>query len=117
MTARKGIPQQPSKLEAIFKMILDDAGITDYRREYQFDAHRKWRIDFAWPDEDDMLAVEIEGYGHQKTNRYLSDMEKYNSLAEGGWTLLRFNKAMILNGMALRDTQRALRERRPDGTT
>lgn len=41
------------------------------------------------------LAIEIEGYGHQKSNRFHKDMEKYNRAAIEGWRLLRFTVSQV----------------------
>jgi very-short-patch-repair endonuclease len=62
-------------------------------KEYRFHPVRKWRIDFAWPALK--LAMEIEGGlfvkgAHGRGAHYRSDCEKYNALAEMGWTLLRY---------------------------
>jgi very-short-patch-repair endonuclease len=61
--------------------------------EYKFDLVRKWRIDYAWPAIK--LAVELEGGAytrgrHTRGYGFIGDMEKYNALAEQGWTLLRY---------------------------
>jgi len=62
-------------------------------REYKFDPDRRSRFDFALPTQK--LAIEIEGYGHQKRNRYNGDVEKYNRAALQGWRLYRLTKALI----------------------
>lgn len=61
--------------------------------EYKFNPNRRWRIDYAWPDAK--LAVEIEGGvynygGHNRISGFIRDVEKYNSLTELGWHLLRY---------------------------
>lgn len=61
--------------------------------EYNFCLHRKWRIDYAWPEI--LLALEIEGGiwtrgRHITPKGFLNDIEKYNSMAETGWLLLRY---------------------------
>ena len=68
-------------------------GLNVPAREYIFHPTRKWRIDFAWPEEK--LAVEIEGgiYSHGRHTRatgFLGDIEKYNALTELNWSLLRY---------------------------
>lgn len=62
-------------------------------REFQFAPPRKWRIDFAWPE--DKLAVEVEGGlyiqgRHVRIRGYIGDLEKYNEIEMRGYTLLRF---------------------------
>ncbi len=55
-------------------------------REYRFHDTRKWRFDFAWPDE--MLAVEIDGGiwvgGHRQ------DRGRNNAAQVLGWRVLRY---------------------------
>jgi very-short-patch-repair endonuclease len=62
-------------------------------REYKFDPDRRSRFDFCYPPQK--LAIEIEGYGHQKHNRYNGDVDKYNRAALQGWRLYRLTKALI----------------------
>ena len=62
-------------------------------REHRFHAVRKWRFDFAWPDQ--MLAVELEGmaYGggrHQRRVGFTKDAEKYREAVKAGWRVLRY---------------------------
>jgi DNA-binding CsgD family transcriptional regulator len=88
-------------------------------REFEFDPNRRWRLDRAWPDYKVAVELEggthsrpirchncgtevravrksgevgrrISVGGFHQTSRYLTDREKYNALALGGWTLLRF---------------------------
>lgn len=66
--------------------------------EYQFKIERKWKIDYAWPEMN--IALEIEGGiwtkgRHITPKGYLKDLEKYNSLAEYGWLLLRYQPNKI----------------------
>lgn len=83
-------------------------------REYKFHPARQWRVDFAWPALEgnladwldggmafESLALEIEGMDHRKTQRYRTDLAKYNALALLGWTLIRFTPAEIKAGKAL----------------
>lgn len=91
--------------------------------EWYFAKPRKWRVDRAWPQHK--LAVEIEGgtwgtkivcqncgtvvrakkrggigrelrrYGGHNAAGFKKDIEKYNRLAELGWTLLRYSNEDI----------------------
>lgn len=61
-------------------------------REYKFAPGRKWRFDFAWPEQK--VAVEIEGgiwsHGrHVRGSGFSADCEKYNAAASLGWRVLR----------------------------
>jgi very-short-patch-repair endonuclease len=69
-------------------------------REYKFHPVRKWRIDYCWPDPNFLLAIEIEGGvwqagRHTRGSGFVNDMEKYNAMAEFGWTLLRYEPKHI----------------------
>ena len=57
--------------------------------EYRFDIKRRWRFDFAWPEQK--VAVEIEGGlykvgRHQSLTGFLADAEKYEAALRLGWT-------------------------------
>ena len=61
--------------------------------EYRFNPKRRWRADFAVPEEK--ILIEIEGglwkYGrHNRTTGYTKDMEKYNSAQILGFKVLRY---------------------------
>lgn len=63
------------------------------QREHRFHPTRKWRFDFAWPEQQ--TAVEIEGGvwtrgRHVSPKGFLADLEKYNAAASLGWSVLRF---------------------------
>jgi hypothetical protein len=60
--------------------------------EWKFDAKRRWRFDYAWPEK--MIALEVEGGvwtggRHTRGAGFLKDIEKYNRAAVLGWRLLR----------------------------
>ncbi len=62
-------------------------------REVYFCPGRKYRADFLHASTK--TVIEIEGYGHQKSNRYKTDISKYNAMAELGYTLRRLTSDMI----------------------
>jgi len=57
--------------------------------EHRFHPTRRWRFDFAWPQQK--VALEVEGLNgrHQRTAGFLKDMEKYNRATVMGWRVLR----------------------------
>jgi very-short-patch-repair endonuclease len=80
-------------------------------REYRFHDSRKWRFDFAWPDQ--MLAVEIEGGQwirgrHNRPKGLEQDAEKYNAAMIDGWTVIRVTTSMVHDGRALDAVRAAL---------
>lgn len=105
-----------SRAEERFAFHMKHCGIPDPVREYRFSetTARKWRFDFAWPDQK--LAVEIEGlmhYGknedgsakagrHQTARGYQGDLDKYNTATIEGWAVLRFSQHHVKTGEAIR---------------
>lgn len=72
--------------------------------EYQFIPRRKWRFDFAWPDQK--LAVEIEGGTwasgrHNRGEGFARDCEKYAEALCLGWRVLRVTTGQVESGQAL----------------
>lgn len=87
-------PKLPSEGEVSFiEAWRDYVPSVGLMSEYKFHNFREWRLDFAHPES--RVAIEFEGYGHQKDNRYKSDLDKYNALAFEGWALFRCTKAMV----------------------
>jgi hypothetical protein len=77
---------------ALFFALLTRAKLPLPQWELKFDATRRWRLDYAWPDQ--RLALEVEGGvwtngRHTRGAGFLSDVAKYNRLACMGWRLLR----------------------------
>lgn len=69
-------------------------------REYVFAPPRKWRFDFAWPEQ--RVAVEIDGATwtqgrHTRGAGFERDCEKMNEAVLMGWRVLRFSGSMLGN--------------------
>ena len=110
--ARKLYAPAQSRLEATLALHMKAAGLNP-ETEYRFHPPRRWRFDFAWPDQ--RLAVECEGgvYSggrHVRGSGFEKDVEKYNQASLDGWRLLRFTGAMINGGEALQVIEAALNE-------
>lgn len=78
--------------------LFEAFGLLPATPEYRFHKKRKWIIDYAYPFIK--LGIEIEGGvfsggRHVRGVGYRGDMEKYNALAEGSWTLLRYEPSRI----------------------
>ena len=59
--------------------------------EYKFHPNRKWRFDFAWPDEKVALEVQgglFTGGRHSRGAALLKEHEKLNAAASAGWRVL-----------------------------
>lgn len=92
--------QSKSQLEIILMLqIRDHPEIPAPVREYRFDDKRRWRFDFAWPDQQ--LAAEVEGgtWGnksrHTTGTGFHNDCEKYNTATVQGWRVFRFDAKMV----------------------
>ena len=103
-----------SQLELLFALQLKEAGAPNPVREHRFNPPRRYRFDFAWPDI--MLAVELEGgtlskykkSRHTTGTGFHNDCQKYNQAALMGWTVLRFDSAMINTLDAINTTMNAI---------
>src|SRR5262245_7225371 len=93
-----------SRLEQMLETQLCAAGVA-YERELRFDPARAWRVDFVIPTHS--LAIELEGLTHeggrhQRIQGFTEDCEKYNALTLAGYRLLRFTRAHVEDGSAIR---------------
>lgn len=83
-----------SDAEEVFERALLNVTLPAGVCEHKFHPTRRWRFDFAWPNEK--LAVEIEGRGrHQTFIGFRNDCEKYNAALLLGWRVLRFPAADV----------------------
>jgi hypothetical protein len=83
------VPVSPSSL---FPLAVRQAGLPEATPEWRFHATRRWRFDFAWPEQK--VAVEVEGGAwirgrHTRGAGFVGDMSKYNSAALLGWRVFR----------------------------
>jgi very-short-patch-repair endonuclease len=92
-------PDKRSSLERHFlfawKAFGAVKGYPEPVEQHKFHATRKWRFDFAWPE--DKVAVELEGgtwsgrkMAHNTGTGIQRDIEKHNAAALMGWTVLRY---------------------------
>lgn len=108
------IPSPESKLEAAYARLLRAHKIPPPIREYRFHPERKWRFDFAWPEQK--VAVELEGGIWRRSGKgahtggaaVTRDAEKSNEAQLQGWLVLRFIDAHLEDGTAIEWTRRAL---------
>ena len=90
---RRTINPAGSPLEAKFLHYWNIHGYVAPVREFKFCPGRKFSLDFAWPEQK--VAVECEGRDHKMTQRYASDLTKYNLLVSMGWKLYRCTNGML----------------------
>lgn len=89
-----------SQLERQFFTQLIARALPAPHQEYKFHPTRRWRFDFAWPDE--MIAVEVQGGvwnagAHGRGSGITRNFEKYNAAAVLGWRILQGDASMIRN--------------------
>lgn len=101
-----------SQLEETFAIHVRSFGLdVGMVREYKFHPERRWRLDFAWPEQ--MLAVEIEGgtWGggrHTTGAGFEKDCEKYAEALVLGWRVLRVTGTQVRKGQAVGWLKRVL---------
>ena len=79
--------------------------------EYHFHSVRRWRFDYAFPDQ--MLYVEVDGGlyvqgGHARGWRLTQEHEKHNEAAVLGWRGLRTQPKLIRSAQFIEVLRRAL---------
>lgn len=80
--------------------------------EHQFAPPRRWRFDFAYPDEK--IAIEYDGgiYSngrHTRGSGFQKDLYKLNTAQLMGWIVLRFSPKDVKSGYALKTIEAALK--------
>lgn len=87
-------PHDPSDLERAFLALCEAHGLPAPIQQHRFAPPRRWRFDFAWPDQ--RLGVEVDGlkrggeYGrHQRIDGILGDAEKAEAGLLLGWDVYR----------------------------
>lgn len=70
----------------------------EWVKEYRFHKTRRWRFDFAIPEQK--IAIEINGgiwnYGrHNRASGYIKDLEKMNEAQLLGWRVFQLHNATI----------------------
>ncbi len=104
-----GFPRNACQcLELALLFQVRAAGLPEPVRQFPFAHPRRYRSDFAWPDE--RLLVECDGMGanHMGYLGYSADCEKHNLAMLLGWRVLRFTRLLIDSGEALTTIERAL---------
>lgn len=81
-----------------FARICVMAGLPAPEAEYRFHPTRRWRFDWAFPDQK--VALEIEGGvwtggRHTRGAGYVRDIEKYNHATLAGWRVLRVTPGQL----------------------
>ncbi len=85
-------PEPPAVPVSRFERLLRSVGLPAPVREHRFHAVRRWRFDYAWPEQ--RVALEVEGGvwtggRHTRGAGFVGDMEKYNAAVLAGWRVVR----------------------------
>ena len=101
-----------SALNETLAMQLHCAKLPEPGREFRFQDNRKWRFDFAWPDEK--IAAEVNGGTwiqgrHNRGSSIKAEYDKLNAAVLGGWRVLLFTAEHIKTGEALNVIEEALK--------
>ncbi|MEJ7887401.1 DUF559 domain-containing protein [Acinetobacter baumannii] len=99
--------REPSVGEVLLATHLKACKI-NFEQEYKFHPTRKWRADFLITGKKILIEVEggiWSGGRHTRGKGYIGDMEKYNSAAMMGFTVLRFSTEQVKSGMALKQIE------------
>ncbi|RSO00912.1 DUF559 domain-containing protein [Acinetobacter pittii] len=86
----------------------------EFEQEYKFHPKRKWRADFLITGKKILVEVEggiWSGGRHTRGKGYIGDMEKYNSAAMMGFTVLRFSTEQVKSGLAVQQIEKMVSER------
>lgn len=88
----KVIRKKPEGKVTEMMFLLRQEGI-EFETEYKFHPKRKWRFDICLPKQ--LIAIEYEGLFSKKSRHttisgFSGDIEKYNTAASLGWTILRY---------------------------
>ena len=102
-----------SDLEDTLHAHLTLAGFTAFKREFRAIPGRRFKWDFAWPD--NRLLVEVQGGTwnggkHGRGSGISKDTEKLNLAAIHRWAVLQFTPDQVREGKALRWVQEWFKE-------
>ena len=101
-----------SKLEDELSQQLKLLKVKKPEREYRFSNARRFRFDFAWPEEK--VACEVQGGvwvggRHNRGKGYENDCDKLNLSQLEGWLLLYVTTTHIARGDAAELIRKALK--------
>ena len=113
---RNGVCVIKSELEETLAYQIRVAGLPIPLREYKAIQGRQFRFDFAWPQEEYRLLVEIQGSiwkgvngAHSSGTGLMRDHEKNNLAVLHGYRVLYANGNTITSGEALAMIERAIK--------
>lgn len=102
-------------LEAAMDLQIRAAGLaTGMVRQFRPFEDVGYRFDFAWPQHDPVILLEVEGGiwtngAHARGAGITRDIDKANRAALAGWLLIRATSDHVKSGRALRWIEQALK--------
>lgn len=90
---REPAPPEPQAVPGSrFERLLRSVGLPAPVREHRFHPVRRWRFDYAWPEQ--RVALEVDGGvwtggRHTRGAGFIKDMEKLNAAVVAGWRVVR----------------------------
>lgn len=99
--------------EQLWLLILNEPDIPRPKRQFKFHPDRRWKADFAWPDEN--LLVEVQGGvwikgGHTRGKGFIKDRERNNEAQLIGFFVLEVCREHIESGKAIEWIKRFFEE-------
>lgn len=90
-------------MNTLFLALLKASNLPTPIAEHRF-CERRWRFDYAWPDQK--LALEVEGGiwtggRHTRGKGFLADMTKYNRATALGWRVIRCTPSTLCSNETL----------------
>jgi len=98
-------------IEGALVVVLLQAGLGGFERNYRFTPRRRLELDFAWVMQ--RVAVEVQGGihsrgGHVRPDGFRRDVEKMRLAQLMGWIVLPCTAACIRSGALLADIRTAM---------
>lgn len=100
----------------MFRLLCEQSGLPIPTAEHVFAPPRRWRFDYAWPE--DRVALEVEGGvwisgRHTRGSGFVKDLEKYSEAAARGWLTVRVTPQQLLTPATVELVRRAIGSRAP----
>ena len=106
-----------SDLEELLFQHIKLVGLPEPEREYRFAPPRRYRADFAYPEQK--ILVEVQGGiytrgAHSRGVGLERDYEKLNLAQLNGFRVFQFSRKMIESGVAVNMIEEVLNENHKD---
>lgn len=103
-------------MSALFPKLCQAKGLPAPVAEHVFALPRRWRFDWAWPQQ--LVALEVEGGvwrkgggAHSHPSNITRDIEKYSEAAARGWLIVRAVPEKLCTPSTFDYLQRAMKAR------